>query len=151
MTDLTVRDASPHDIDQMLPLLEQLFAIEADFTFFPEVQKRGLFLMLDGCGKHRAVKVACEGSRVIGMCTAQTRISTASGSHAAVVEDLVVDREFRGRGAGILLLGAIRDWALARGIARLSLLADRHNTKGLAFYSKQGWETTDLICLTRPV
>ena len=152
MPPFIIRDANTRDIDQMLPLLEQLFSIEADFTFSPAVQRRGLSLMLDGCGKHRAVKLACESNgRVVGMCTAQTRISTAQGNISAVVEDLVVDRDFRGQGIGRALLGAIDDWAEHRGITGLSLLADRHNTRGLAFYRSRGWQYTELVCLVKPV
>ncbi|HCY88270.1 MAG TPA: GNAT family N-acetyltransferase [Desulfobacteraceae bacterium] len=149
---VTIKDATRKDIDRMLPLLEQLFSIEADFTFDPEVQRRGLSLMLDGCGKHRAVKIAyTEEGRLVGMCTAQTRISTAQGKISAVVEDLVVDRDFRGLKIGQALLAAIHDWASARGITGLSLLADKHNTQGLAFYQSQDWETTDLVCLTKKI
>ncbi|MCG8615609.1 MAG: GNAT family N-acetyltransferase [Desulfobacterales bacterium] len=147
---VTIRDANPNDIDHMLPLLEQLFSIEADFTFDPEVQRRGLALMLEGCGKHRAVKVAvAEDGRLVGMCTAQTRVSTAQGRVSAVVEDLVVDRNFRGQKIGQALMAAIHDWAKRRGITGLSLLADKHNTPGMAFYRSQGWESTDLVCLTK--
>ncbi len=149
---ITIRDANPKDIDQMLPLLEQLFSIEADFKFDSRVQARGLALMLDGCGKHRAVKVACtkEGN-IIGMCTAQTRISTAQGKISAMVEDLVVDKACRGKGIGSRLLDAIEDWAGIRGIASIQLLADRNNHKGLDFYKALGWKSTALICLVKPL
>lgn len=146
---IIVRDATPKDINAMLPLLEQLFSIEADFNFNPDTQARGLMLMLDGCGKHRAVKLACDNDKVIGMCTAQTRVSTAQGKISAVVEDLVVDKAYRGRGIGPLLLDAIEDWAKKRGIATLSLLADRDNHKGLEFYAARHWQSTALICLVK--
>ncbi len=147
---VTIKDADPKDIDQMLPLLEQLFSIEADFKFDQQVQARGLALMLDGCGKHRAVKVACtEEGKIIGMCTAQTRISTAQGKISAMVEDLVVDKAGRGKGIGSGLLSAIEDWARMRGIASIQLLADKDNQKGLDFYKAQGWESTALVCLVK--
>lgn len=147
MENLTIRDAAIKDIEGMLPLLEQLFAIEADFTFDRKTQSRGLSMMLDGCGKHRAIKVADVKGRIIGMCTAQTRISTARGAVCATVEDLVVDKDYRNRGIGSRLLAAVQDWAGLRGIPYLSLLADKNNTPGLTFYKRLDWETTDLICL----
>ncbi len=151
MKDLIIRDATHKDIEGMLPLLEQLFAIEADFTFDRETQARGIAMMLDGCGKHRAVKIALHEDRIIGMCTAQTRISTARGAVCSIVEDLVVDAEFRGRSIAQNLLQAIRQWAQNKGINALSLLADKNNTRALAFYQKQGWAVTDLICLVNPL
>lgn len=144
--DFIIRDADPKDIDGMLPLLEQLFTIEADFDFNPEIQARGLRMMLDGCGKHRAVKVACSKDAIIGMCTVQTRISTAQGKIAGLVEDLVVDKAHRGNGIGPRLLAAVEDWATKRGISSLSLLADKNNRKGLAFYEARNWQVTDLVC-----
>jgi len=149
MKDLIIRNATHKDIQGMLPLLEQLFAIEADFTFHPETQARGMALMLDGCGKHRAVKLALAQDRIIGMCTAQTRISTARGGICATLEDLVVDRAFRGQGVAPQLLEAIEKWAHLRGVAALSLLADKNNTPGLALYKNQGWAATDLIGLVK--
>ena len=151
MKHLVIRDAGQKDIDGMLPLLEQLFAIEADFSFDPETQARGLFMMLDGCGKHRAVKLAEIEGEIIGMCTAQTRISTARGAVCATVEDLVVDRAFRGNGVGRKLLDAIQEWARKRSIPFLTLLADKNNAQGLEFYRKAAWQTTDLVCLGKPL
>ena len=151
MDTATIRDAGHGDIEGLLPLLEQLFAIEADFSFDREIQARGLAMMLDGCGKHRTVKVAVQEGRIVGMCTGQTRISTARGAVCALVEDLVVDRDFRGRGTGTMLLEAVQDWARTRGIASISLLADKNNTKGLAFYQNASWTTTDLICLVKQI
>nr|WP_246293818.1 GNAT family N-acetyltransferase [Desulfobacter latus] len=146
---IIIKEARPVDIDQMLPLLAQLFAIEQDFEFNPGSQARGLRLMLDGCGKHRTVKVAWVNDIIVGMCTAQTRISTALGRITAVVEDLVVDREYRNKGIATLLLSAIEDWALKKGIKSISLLADKDNHNGLDFYNKKAWKQTSLICLVK--
>ena len=151
MEPLVIRDAESRDIEGMLPLLKQLFSIEADFCFDRDVQARGLAMMLDGCGKHRAVKVAVQNERIVGMCTAQTRISTARGAVCATVEDLVVDGAFRGRSVGSQLLDAVQAWADQKGIAALSLLADKNNTAGLSFYKGRAWDSTDLICLVKSV
>lgn len=146
---MTIRNAAHTDIDALVRLLKQLFAIEKDFTFDAQKHKKGLKLMLDGCGKHRTVKVALYKGVIAGMCTAQIRISTASGGMAAVIEDLVVDEPVRGNGIGHALLEAMDEWAELMGIAHLSLLADKNNASGLKFYNRHGWKTTDLICLSK--
>jgi GNAT superfamily N-acetyltransferase len=133
----------------MVGLLRELFSIEADFTIDEARQRRGLKLMLDGCLKHRCIKVAEVGGQVIGMCTAQTLISTAEGGVVALVEDVVVDPQFRGRGIGRNLMESIEDWARSRGATRMQLLADRTNFSALDFYDKIGWRPTQLICLRR--
>ncbi|WP_319573697.1 GNAT family N-acetyltransferase [uncultured Desulfobacter sp.] len=148
---IVIKDARPVDIDQMLPLVAQLFAMEQDSEFNSEVQARGLRLMLDGCGKHRAVKVAWVNDAIVGMCTAQTRISTLRGNVSAVVGDLVVAREYKKKEIATLLLSAIEDWAINKGIKSISLLADKDNRDDLDFYIEKAWKQTSLVCLVKPL
>lgn len=144
-----IRDGAISDLPVLARLLEVLFSIEDDFAPDRDKQIRGLRLMIDGCGKHRAVKVAEIQGRVVGMCTVQALISTAEGSMAGIVEDLVVDDRWRHQGIGRLLLCAVESWAGLRGIHRLQLLADTGNAGALEFYRGMGWESTRLVCLRR--
>jgi len=146
---IDIRPANLEDIDAMVGLLEQLFVIEEDFDFNPENHRKGLFLMLNGCSKHKSVQVAVKEGRVIGMCTVQTRISTVSGNIAAVLEDMVIDKAYRHRGTGTQMLRHMEKWALKRGINHLQLLADRENHPALSFYKANNWDATQLICLFR--
>ncbi len=147
--DVKIRNARPDDLDAMTALLGELFSIEADFSVDEQRQRRGLSLMLDGCQKHRCVKVAEMQDRVVGMVTAQLLISTAEGSVVALIEDMVVDRRFRRCGIGRLLMEHIESWAHKHGARRLQLLADRTNFQALDFYDRIGWHPTKLICLRR--
>lgn len=147
--DIKIRNARFDDLDTLTALLRQLFSIEADFTADAERQRRGLFLMLDGCLKHRCIKVAEVDGEVVGMVTAQLLISTAEGGTVALIEDMVVDSRHRGRGIGRQLMAAIESWSREHGASRLQLLADRTNFSGLDFYDKLGWCPTRLICLRR--
>lgn len=149
LSDLYIRSAGRDDVSALTGLLEQLFSIEKDFDYHPENHKKGLFLMLDGCGKHKNVWVAVKKDKIVGMCTAQTRISTAFGGICAVLEDMVIDRDYKNMGIGTLLLRKIEEWALKRGIAHLQLLADSENTPALSFYKSRNWKNTQLICLSR--
>ena len=81
------------------------------------------------------------------MCTVQTLISTAEGGPVGVLEDLVVAADFRHQGIGAKLLAEAVTWAECRGLTRLQLLADKNNLAALRFYQKQGWESTQLVCL----
>jgi GNAT superfamily N-acetyltransferase len=147
--DVKIRNGLPDDLDSLTMLLRQLFSIEADFTVDVERQRRGLFLMMDGCQKHRCIKVADMDGEVVGMVTAQLLISTAEGGVVALIEDMVVDGCHRGRGIGRQLMAAIEAWSRKHGASRLQLLADRTNFSGLDFYDKIGWRPTRLICLRR--
>ncbi|HBS57985.1 MAG TPA: GNAT family N-acetyltransferase [Firmicutes bacterium] len=145
---LIIRKCLPSDIDALLGLLRLLFAIEADFSFAPEKQRRGLEMLLrketDCC-----LLVAELDDKVIGMCSAQLLISTAAGGFKALVEDMVVAEGYRGLGIGRRLLTALEDWARSQGVKRLDLLADFHNLPALEFYAHLRWARTDLIALQK--
>ncbi|MDY6903344.1 MAG: GNAT family N-acetyltransferase [Thermodesulfobacteriota bacterium] len=148
---IRIRNAKSGDVDAMLGLLRELFAIEADFTFDEARQRRGLFLMTDGCMKHKVIKVAETDRQIVGMAGAQTLISTAEGGQAVLVEDVVVAPAFRGCGIGKSLMKSIGEWAESRGVNRLQLLADTQNQPALDFYRHLGWQKTQLICFRRMV
>jgi GNAT superfamily N-acetyltransferase len=143
-----VRHATGDDVDALVELLRQLFAIEQDFRFDHERQRRGLRLLLDD-RDGAVVLIAESAGRAVGMCSVQVLTSTAEGGPVGLVEDVVVDADVRGRGIGTALLAAAEDWARDRGLMRLQLLADGTNEPALRFYGKHGWSTTRMICLRR--
>jgi ribosomal protein S18 acetylase RimI-like enzyme len=141
----TIRPATPADIPAMVELLRLLFAIEADFTFCGDRQRRGLELLL--AAPQARVMVAEVDGQTVAMATAQLTISTAEGGPALTIEDVVVDPPYRGRGLARSLLTELTAWGESHGAQRLQLLADRDNAPALAFYHRLGWKHTKLICL----
>jgi ribosomal protein S18 acetylase RimI-like enzyme len=144
-TQVNIRAAKPADIDSLVSLLAALFLIEQDFVFDEPRQRRGLAMMLDN--ERGCVLVAESDGQVIGMCSGQSVISTAEGGLSLLVEDVVIDKQFRGRGVGRLLMEEMSGWAMVNNVSRLQLLADRNNDPALDFYRRLGWQTTELICL----
>lgn len=140
-----IRRATGEDVEQMADLLALLFSIEVDFTIDRKRQLDGLRLLL--ASPTSLVLVAETDSGLVGMCTAQQTISTAEGGPAFLVEDLVIEESWRRRGIGQELLEEIAVNARNRGISRLQLLCDTTNSEALAFYGRQGWQKTRLICL----
>ncbi|HOJ79110.1 MAG TPA: GNAT family N-acetyltransferase [Bacillota bacterium] len=141
-----IRHANINDLDNLIPLLKLLFAIEADFSFDEAKQRRGLELMLERPNE-RCIMVAEVNNEIIGMCTAQLVITTAEGGTAALIEDVVIKEEYRGQGIGRQMMNALEAWAWQKGVKRLQLLADRSNTPALEFYKRLNWNRTQLICL----
>jgi len=93
--------------------------------------------------------VACIDDQVVGMCSLQMLLSTAEGSPAGLLEDLVVSKSYRGHGIGGRLLAVMENRAIANGAKRLQLLADKKNSPALHFYGKRKWQQTQLICLRK--
>lgn len=143
----TIRPATGADIPAMVELLRLLFSIEEDFAFAPERQRKGLELLL--ASGEAVVLVAEDLQEVIGMATGQLLISTAEGAPSLVAEDVVVVPAHRGKGIGSALLQQLAGWGRQRGARRMQLLADRTNHPALAFYRRQDWATTRLICLRK--
>ena len=147
--DLTLRHARPGDIPRMCDLLAELFSIESDFVPDREKQVHGLSALIAHPPGKVLVLVAVIDGVVVGMATVQTLISTAEGGRVGLVEDVVVDREFRNLGIGTRLLEEIMTWSKSAGLKRLQLLADSDNQPALDFYSARGLIRTRLTCLRK--
>ena len=85
----------------------------------------------------------------VGMVSMQVLISTAQGSKVGTIEDMIVSKDFRGRGIGKQLLNQMAIYAQEIGLTRLQLLADVENTPALEFYDKNNWQYTGMIALKK--
>lgn len=144
---IQIRKAQIGDIDQLVKLLEELFALEDDYVFDREKQIKGLQMLINsdtGC-----IFTAESGGRIIGMCSIQTVISTAQGSLSGWVEDVIISKTHRGKGIGSTLLTFAQNWAKENGITRLQLLADTDNRQAIDFYIKDNWQKMHSIALRK--
>ena len=142
-----LREAEATDIESMLPLLAELFALEKDFSFDANKQRIGLQMLLET--DTASAIVATVEEQIVGMATGQLLITTAEGGRALLVEDVVVQSEWQGQGIGGSILARLQSWGRERGVRRLQLLADRDNPGALTFYQKRGWITANMVCLRR--
>lgn len=145
--DCSIQPAEQCHVAALARLLDSLFALESDFHFDAAKAERGLRLLLER--DDALILNALADGEVIGMCSVQTVISTAEGGPVGLVEDVVVDDRWRGRGIGRRLLAEAERWAVSRGLTRLQLLADWGNRPALDFYDRVGWEATALVCRRR--
>jgi ribosomal protein S18 acetylase RimI-like enzyme len=144
-----IRTAVHADIEAMVSLLKELFGIETDFTVDRNRQQAGLKLLLDQ--PDSIALVAKYNNAIVGMCTVQTVISTAEGGPAGLLEDMIVRSGFRRMGTGEMLLAAAEKWAEEQGLSRLQLLTDCRNEAALSFYTSQGWQKTNMVCLQKKI
>ncbi len=141
---MQIREARLDDISQLCALLAALFAQEADFSPDAGRQQRGLRLILDNPESGR-IYCATESGTVIGMVTILFTISTAEGSRAAWLEDMVVHPEWRGRTIGRQLLNHAVTEAGMAGCQRLTLLTDGTNDRAMRFYSRAGFVRSTMV------
>lgn len=134
---MNIRHAAAADIDNMVSLLEELFAIEDDFLIDRCVQRQGLELLLKD--PEATVLVADVMGSVVGMATMQRLVSTAAGGYVGLIEDVVVAGPFRGRRIGTQLLESLIDESDKKNYLRLALAADERNIRAIALYELHGF------------
>ena len=149
-TEFIIREALARDLDAMVDLLKQLFAIEDEFAIDEQKQRHGCAALMADHG--RSVFLVAEANRsVVGMCSVQITISTAEGGMSALVEDMIVDASWRGKGIGSSLLEAAGKWAGDRHCLRMQLLADNRNSPAINFYRSAGWHQTGMVGFNRKI
>jgi len=146
--EIEISQAESGDLDQLADMLAELFTLESDFRPDREKQLRGLCLILDNPALGRLFVLRDQG-RVAGMANVLITVSTAEGCRAAVLEDVIVRNEYRGKGLGRRLVEHVFAWAKTGGMTRVTLLADRDNRAALDFYRKLGFDHSHMVVLRR--
>ena len=141
------RAAEPRDVPRLVALIGELFAIETAFNADPARQEKGVRALLAASNAH--ILAAETDNGIVGMCTVQLTVSTAEGGPSGLIEDVVVDRAWRGKGIGRALLDQAEAWARSQGASRVQLLADERNAPALDFYVGRGWTLTPMVCLNK--
>jgi GNAT superfamily N-acetyltransferase len=143
----TVRTAVPDDLESLIGFVISLFSIEKDFMIDCGKIEAGLMELIY-CGNGEVFVVEKDGES-IGMASAQRLISTAAGGVSILVEDVYIKEEFRGIGAGKILMEFIESWGIQNGALRMQLVADRNNKGALEFYRRLGWNDGNMSGLYR--
>lgn len=145
---IQIEFATAADLPFMADLLAELFTLESDFKPDREKQISGLRTILDEPELGKLFVLRVDG-KVAGMANALFTISTAEGGRALLLEDVIVNRDYRGRGLGRQLVEHVLNWAKLRGIVRITLLADRDNQAALDFYHRLGFGDSHMTVLRR--
>ena len=139
---LQICQASLEDIPFLVRLLEQLFCIEKDFTFNPQKHTQGLEQLIKDPTSY--VFVGKFENEIIAMITLQTLISSVSGTKSALIEDFVVDEEYKYLGVGTQLFEHIKQFSLQNNFKRLQLVCDDNNEHAKNFYTKKAFKPSNL-------
>ncbi len=134
--------ASKKDIPQLIGLLQHLFSIEKDFIFDEKKHQRGLELLLET--PNSVILTARVNKKIVGMVTLQTLVSTAVGEKVGLIEDFVINEAFHNQTIGSQLFEALTTYAKQHHLARLQLVCDNDNTNAKKFYTKKGFNPSNL-------
>lgn len=143
---LTVSVATVRDIPSLIPLLNALFSQEAEFQ--PDVNKQIAGLEAIITQPHvGTILFAQDNDKIIGMVNILFTISTSQGGLVAILEDMVVDSNYRGVGIGSLLITEAIAFCQSKSVSRITLLTDADNYSAIHFYEKHGFTKSPMIPL----
>lgn len=134
------------EIDELVHLLNVLFSQDIEFEPDYENQKAGLEQIISNPSIGEILVMKIDG-KVVGMVSLLYSISTALGDKVAILEDMVIDKDFRRKGLGKELLQEAIDFAQKRGCLRLTLLTDYDNETAIRFYQSAGFSLSKMIPL----
>ncbi|MFA5455800.1 MAG: GNAT family N-acetyltransferase [Sulfurimonas sp.] len=140
----TYRVACAQDIKELCRLLNELFTQEAEFTPDEAVQERALAKIIsdENVGE---IFVALQDGEIVAMVNILYTLSTALGAKAAILEDMIVDKRYRGQDIGSSLMDFALECIKTKGCMRVTLLSDGDNFKAHKFYKKHGFVKSTMI------
>jgi GNAT superfamily N-acetyltransferase len=138
----TIRAATPADAETLVRLIHAL----AEFEREPDAVEATAETIAAQLASERppfeALLAELDG-RVVGFALFFQNYSTWTAKAGIYLEDLFVDEDARGSGAGRALLAAVARVAVERGCGRLELAALDWNERAIGFYLAHGAEAMD--------
>ncbi|MEO5721166.1 MAG: GNAT family N-acetyltransferase [Chthoniobacterales bacterium] len=142
--EVVIEPATFEDLDELSGLLAELFSEESDFRPDKAKQLRGLRLIFEQPNRGR-VFVIRQDRTIVGMINLLFTISTAEGGFVMVLEDLVIHKDFQGKGYGAKLLDYAIEFAKQKNFLRITLLTDRPELRSQAFFKKHGFYESSMM------
>lgn len=146
---ITFEAARPDDVPVLCDLLALLFTQEREFQPEPQAQRRGLMRILASPDVGQIWVARDVDGTVLGMVNLLFTVSTALGATVALLEDLVVVPDARGRGIGSALLVHALAQARSCGCRRVTLLTDHDNFAAQRFYARHGFKASGMLPMRR--
>lgn len=133
-----------NDLPELIELLNDLFTQDIEFIPDLEKQKMGLEAIINNPGIGEILVIKGD-NRILGMVSLLYSISTALGGKVAILEDMIVHKDYRQKGLGKELLGEAIRFSKERNCLRLTLLTDFNNDVAIQFYQQFGFKKSDMI------
>jgi len=144
MTKKEIVIATTADLEELVRLLNELFTQDLEFVPNEQKQKSGLEKII--CNQEMGeILVLKVNDNIIGMVSLLYSISTALGGKVAIVEDMIIDKNYRNQGFVKELLQEAIEFSKQRNCLRLTLLTDFNNDIAIGFYKSFGFKTSEMI------
>ncbi|HVG39079.1 MAG TPA: GNAT family N-acetyltransferase [Pyrinomonadaceae bacterium] len=146
---ITLRRAQIYDADILLELMREFYAVE-HLTFVEETARAAVRQLLAN-PEYGAVFLARGGEeeQFAGYVVVTFGFSLEFHGRNALVDELYVRENFRGRGVGGECLRHVEGFCRREGVRFLHLEVDRANTRAQALYRRAGFRDHDRYLLTK--
>ena len=139
MKDILVREAIKSDLTAVGKLLEELAdAMDSTEGINTEIALKNYERLLNDAGSHFLV-AAREGTPV-GFINFTVRQTIMHESPSALIDELVVAEEYRGKGVGRQLVQAAIEKCRRLGCCEVEVSTEKTNLKARKFYKQCGFE-----------
>ena len=135
-----IREIEPHELDSLLRLYMQLHG-----NPFPEKtdELRALWHRILKDPDHHIV-VAVEGDRIVSSCVCVIIPNLTHGQQPyALIENVITDEAFRGKGLATACLNHAREIARAANCYKMMLLTGSREESTHRFYQRAGYNAND--------
>ncbi len=139
-----IEPATLDDLPMLVDLVMRLFEIEEDFQPNRALQEKGLRLILEQPSRGR-IFVVRNDYEIFGMVNCLFTISTAMGGFVVLLEDVIVNPEFRRQGFGRQLILYVLEYARKKDFKRITLLTDKVGEESQTFFTKLGFEHSRMV------
>jgi len=140
---IAIRSAREADLARIIELLGQI-----DETMYPPRRDAdpathlGIFRQIEADPRQHLLVAEADG-RIVGTAhLIVIPLLSRSGKPSAVVEGVVVDEAYRGKGVGAALMRQVQQIAQEAGCYKLTLSTNLARTGAHRFYSRLGWKRT---------
>lgn len=140
--------ANKKNIPELLLLLNQLFSQEKEFEANEKKQTVALSKIIED-ENLGDIFVASENDKIVAMVNVLYTISTALGNRVAILEDMIVDEEYRGHNIGSSLVDFTLSHLKEGDFKRVTLLTDDDNFQAHKFYEKHGFTKSSMIAFRK--
>lgn len=145
--DVALRTAGAGDLAALLPLVRELWRHEALPWNESDVRDALEGLLADpSLGRVYWIDVA---GAVAGYAVVGFGYSLEYGGRDAMLDELYLDAEHRGRGHGARAMALLEEAVRALGVRTLHLEVDRGNAAGQALYVRRGFAGQDRLLLSK--
>lgn len=142
-TPLTVRDARPEDVPQLVALINALNVHEGGVHTMTEVHAEFVLFSPQRPVPLQCV-VSCSAREVVGFVLYYRGYDTASTSFGYHIADIFVLQEKRAQGVGAILMAEVAKRCLDSGGQWCSLTVLQNNRNARLFYDALGFHAPDV-------